>query len=163
MGRRIALVLTLLVLSGCGGSGDGPVEASLPTDRLELPEFDEDGYRALIAKLEGTPIVVNFWGSWCPPCEEEAPHLAEVSKEYEGRVQFLGVDILDAREPAREFIERYDWPYPSIFDPTAAIRDGLGYIGQPITLVYDAGGVLVWERVGTISAEDLRREIDRVL
>jgi thiol-disulfide isomerase/thioredoxin len=164
---RIAVVLGVL-LSACAGgatpSGSGTDGGSLlPEDRLALPQYDLEQYRVLIAELEGTPVVVNVWGSWCPPCEAEAPHLAEVSAEYEGRVQFLGVDILDSREAARDFILEYDWQYPSIFDPTAAIRDGLGYLGQPITIVYDAGGRVAWEHTGAVDAEMLRDRIRAVL
>jgi thiol-disulfide isomerase/thioredoxin len=165
--RRVALIVVGLMLTACAErarpSGAGSDGALLPEDRLELPEYDLDQYRALIAELEGTPVVVNVWGSWCPPCEAEAPHLAEVSEEFEGRVQFLGVDILDAREAARDFILEYDWQYPSIFDPTAAIRDGLGYLGQPITIVYDAQGELAWDHTGAVDAELLRDRVQAVL
>jgi thiol-disulfide isomerase/thioredoxin len=161
--RPLPLVLTFALLAGCGGGTEPRQEARLPADPYELPEYDLERYRALIGTLKGTPVVVNFWGSWCPPCEDEAPHLATVAKEYEGRVQFLGVDIVDAREPAREFIRRYGWPYPSLFDPTAAIRDGLGYVGQPITLIYDREGRLVWDKTGTIDADELREQIENVL
>jgi thiol-disulfide isomerase/thioredoxin len=164
MRRFLALALALAALAGCGRGaeqeGDG---VSLPADPLELPQYDLARYRALLAELEGTPVLVNFWGSWCPPCENEAPFLAKVSEEFEGEVQFLGVDILDSREPARDFIQRHDWQYPSIFDPTAAIRDGLGYIGQPITLIYDRDGELAWEWVGEVSEKQLREEIGAVL
>lgn len=164
MRRVLLLVSVTAFLAGCGGGPEGPVaEAQLPDDPLELPEYDLERYHALIDTLEGRPVVVNFWGSWCPPCEEEAPHLAAVSEEYEGQVQFLGVDIVDAREPAREFIRRSGWDYPSIFDPTAAIRDGLGYVGQPITLVYDGAGELAWDKTGTIDADELREQIENVL
>jgi thiol-disulfide isomerase/thioredoxin len=142
------------------GAGGGPL---LPRSRLALPTFDLATYRALIEELEGIPVVVNFWGSWCPPCTAEAPGLAEVSSEFEGDVQFVGVDILDARAPARDFIVRYDWPYPSVFDPRGAIRDGLGYVGQPITLIYDRTGTLAFEWNGIIGEDLLRREIRRVL
>src|SRR5687767_2030300 len=100
---RVAVVL-LAILTGCAGApgGDeGPVR--LP-GRLELPEQGLDGYRALVASLEGTPVVVNIWGSWCPPCRDEAPHLVALARKHEGQVQFLGVDILDEREAARDFI-----------------------------------------------------------
>jgi len=163
--RRVLLLASVTMLvAACGGGPENAMqEVRLPEDPLELPEYDLERYHALIDTLEGKPVVVNFWGSWCPPCEDEAPHLAEVSEEFEGQVQFLGVDIVDSREPAREFIRRYGWAYPSIFDPPAAIRDGLGYVGQPITLIYDRDGELAWNKTGTINADELREQIANVL
>ena len=161
--RLLVLVIASVLLVACAGGSEPTAEATLPADPYELPEYDLERYRSLVETLDGTPVVVNFWGSWCPPCEDEAPHLATVSKEYEGEVQFLGVDIVDAREPAREFIRRYEWTYPSVFDPTAAIRDGLGYVGQPITLIYDRQGELAWDKTGTIDADELREQIENVL
>jgi thiol-disulfide isomerase/thioredoxin len=161
----MALALTLAACGGVGeeggaGSGARPL---LPADRLELPEYGLSQFEELLLELRGTPVVVNFWGSWCPPCRGEAPDLRAAAEEFEGRVQFLGVDILDNRQAAREFIREFDWPYPSIFDPEAEIRDGLGYVGQPITLLYDARGRLAFDLVGTVSAELLREEIRKVL
>jgi thiol-disulfide isomerase/thioredoxin len=166
MRRALAVVAVLcLALAACGqeGTTDATSDSLLPADRLALPTFDLATFQALIEELEGTPVVVNFWGSWCPPCESEAPGLATVASEFEGQAQFVGVDILDSRAPAREFILRFDWPYPSVFDPTGGIRDGLGYIGQPITLIYDRQGTLAFEWNGAIGEEQLRREIRAVL
>ena len=166
MRRALAVAAVLsLALAGCGqgGTTDATSDSLLPADRLALPTFDLPTFQMLIEELEGTPVVVNFWGSWCPPCEAEAPGLSTVASEFDGRAQFVGVDILDARAPAREFILRFDWPYTSVFDPTGAIRDGLGYVGQPITLIYDRQGALVFEWNGAIGEEQLRREIRAVL
>jgi thiol-disulfide isomerase/thioredoxin len=168
MRRGVATAVVLgLVLTACAEDRARDPEserpALLPRDRLALPTFDVTKYRALIEEMEGTPVVVNFWGSWCPPCFAEAPGLAEVSSQFEGDVQFVGVDILDARAPARDFILRFDWQYPSVFDPTGAIRDGLGYVGQPITLIYDRAGELAFEWNGVISENLLRKEIRKVL
>jgi thiol-disulfide isomerase/thioredoxin len=106
---------------------------------------------------------VNIWGSWCPPCRVEAPDLSRVSREFEGRVQFLGVDILDDRESARDFILEFDWQYPSVFDPDGEIRDRLGYVGQPVTIIYDRYGEVAFDWVGAQHADKLRREIRKVL
>jgi thiol-disulfide isomerase/thioredoxin len=170
MKRVPAIALTAaLALAACAEDRPSPdtsgqARASLlPEDRLALPEFDLAKYEALIAELRGTPVVVNVWGSWCPPCTAEAPELARVSQEFQGRAQFVGIDILDARRPARDFILRFDWQYPSLFDPTGAIRDGLGYVGQPITLVYDREGQVAFEWQGVINADLLRKEIRKVL
>ena len=164
--RTLALLVVAVVAAACGGGGAAPGAQTgplLPRDRLELPEYDPATFQRLLEELRGTPVVVNVWGSWCPPCEAEAPDLADVSKEFEGRVQFVGVDILDTRPAAREFIQRYDWPYPSVFDPQARIRDALGYVGQPVTIVYGPDGRKVFEWNGAIGAEMLRREIRAVL
>ncbi|HZA60241.1 MAG TPA: TlpA disulfide reductase family protein [Actinomycetota bacterium] len=164
---RSALVLAL-ALAACAGPATvekepAPRVAALPKDRLALPQVDLARYHAILEELRGTPVVVNIWGAWCPPCRAEAPALAKVSRAHEGRVQFLGVDILDERQAARDFILEFDWPYPSIFDPNAAIRDGLGYLGQPVTIVYDRDGEITFEHTGAISEEMLEAEIEKVL
>jgi thiol-disulfide isomerase/thioredoxin len=169
--RRVgaAAAMFLVVLAGCGTDAartpePGAVATSLlPEDRLELPEFDFVKYQELLGELRGAPIVVNIWGSWCPPCRGEAPDLSRVSLEFEGRVQFLGVDILDDRESARDFILEFDWQYPSVFDPDGEIRDRLGYVGQPVTIIYDRDGEVASDWVGAQKADKLRREILKVL
>jgi thiol-disulfide isomerase/thioredoxin len=173
MRRLFALLLVVAAgLTACGRETTvpdqgtpsvRPTQSLLPSDRLALPQYDLATFRTLLTELRGTPVVVNVWGSWCPPCIEEAPDLAAVSKEFEGRVQFLGIDIFDEREAARDFILRYDWRYPHVFDPRGEIRDGLGYIGQPITLIYDRTGRLSTEWNGVIDASRLRRGIRKVV
>lgn len=163
---RLVALLLALVATACGsppGRDSGPGEAGLPRDRLALPEYDLEAYQALVRELRGTPVVVNFWGSWCPPCRDEAPHLADLAREFEGRVQFLGVNFRDARESARDFILEFDLPFPSIFDPDYEILPALGYVGWPVTLVYDAEGRVTFPHVGAFDPNELRREIREVL
>jgi cytochrome c biogenesis protein CcmG, thiol:disulfide interchange protein DsbE len=149
--------------SGGGGTDASPAASLLPKNRLDLPSFDLPKYQALLEELRGAPVVVNIWGSWCPPCRVEAPGLARLAREFEGDVQFVGVDILDVRESARQFILEFDWPYPSVFDEDAEIRDRLGYVGQPVTIVYDRDGTVTFEWVGAITEGLLRREIRKVI
>jgi len=97
-------------------------------------------YQRLLTQLHGTPVVVNVWAAWCGPCRAEASLLHGASQTYGDRVQFLGVDILDSLDGARGFIADHGLAYPSVFDPSGAIRDSLGMIGQPVTVFYDADG-----------------------
>jgi thiol-disulfide isomerase/thioredoxin len=135
----------------------------LPTDASALPEFDFATFQRLLDQLKGTPVVVNIWAAWCGPCRAEAPDLASASRSYGARVQFLGVDILDTRAAARAFMAEQGWSYPSVFDPTAAIRDGLGFVGQPDTVFYDAKGRIAMTWQGPLTAETLTMGIDRIL
>jgi cytochrome c biogenesis protein CcmG, thiol:disulfide interchange protein DsbE len=129
-----------------------------------IPALNEaESLPRLLEELRGAPVVVNIWASWCGPCRTEAPDLANLAREYEGRVQFLGVDLLDNREAARRFILEYDWPYPSVFDPRGRIRDDLGYLGQPVTFVLDPEGERAWDWQGAVSEDLLREQIEAVL
>lgn len=158
--RLVATILCAFVAAGCSsGGGDAAEGPLLPTDPYELPAFDMAAYDQLLAELEGTPVLVNIWASWCAPCRDEAPHLAAAHAEFGDRVQFLGLDILDERGSARAFMREYGWTYPSVFDGPGAIRDGLGILGQPATLFYDASGVLVRTWSGPITEEVLNETL----
>jgi thiol-disulfide isomerase/thioredoxin len=162
------VVLGVLGAACTGGGSDGSPTTSpsgatggslLPATPDALPTYDLATFRQLLGQLEGKPVVVNIWASWCGPCIAEAPHLAALSKETKGKVQFVGVDIIDQRPAARAFIHRYGWTYPSVFDPTEAIHDGLGVVGQPATLVFDPSGKQVFIWSGAVTEDVLRTEL----
>jgi thiol-disulfide isomerase/thioredoxin len=176
--RRFPLLAAALAMavSACASPGAPSPAASpeiparnathaplLPTDALELPELDLASFQKLMGQLKGTPVLVNVWGSWCGPCREEAPNLAAAHALYGDRVQFLGVDILDVREGARAFMREFGWTYPSLFDPPGAIRDGLGLLGQPWTLLYDATGELAERWVGPAPPDELNASLERLV
>ena len=172
--RGIPIVVAVVMLAAaCGGGGSGcsgsPGAAgsggapTLPPSPTALPTFDLASFRTLLSSLHGRPVVVNIWASWCGPCIVEAPHLAQLSRQTRGRVQFVGVDILDQRVPARRFIQRFGWTYPSVFDPSGSIRDGLGLIGQPNTVLFDANGRRVRTWSGVVDPASLSAEIETLL
>lgn len=161
----VASVALAVAMLGAACSASSPetsgaaTGALLPASATALPEFDPARFSVLLEQLRGKPVVVNVWASWCGPCIIEAPHLAAAAREFQGRVQFLGVDVLDQIGPARAFIRRYGWSYPSVFDPSAAIRNDLGFIGQPETIVLDGTGKRVFTQSGAITLEVLRKEL----
>jgi thiol-disulfide isomerase/thioredoxin len=169
----VVLAMAAGACAGDSGPGEGdrtPIPAMnatqaalLPTDASALPQFDFATFQELLAQLKGTPVVVNIWAAWCAPCREEAPDLAAASRSYGFRVQFLGVDILDSRSSARSFMAEYGWTYPSVFDPSAEIRNGLGFVGQPDTVFYDAGGRIAMTWQGPLTPEALQKGLRRIL
>lgn len=145
------------------GARNAATAALLPTHVAELPTFDVETYQRLLTQLRGTPVVVNVWAAWCGPCKAEAPLLHAASQTYGDRVQFLGVDILDSLDGARGFIADHALAYPSIFDPSGAIRDSLGMIGQPVTVFYDARGNMVKTYEGQLTQAALEQDIRAAL
>jgi cytochrome c biogenesis protein CcmG, thiol:disulfide interchange protein DsbE len=136
-------------------AGNATEAALLPTTADALPDMDPEGFQELQGQLEGTPYLVNFWGSWCPPCRDEMPRLVGAHAEWGDRVQFVGVDILDTRSGARAFMEEFGMTFPSVFDTTDAIKTSLGHFGQPVTAFYRADGTLDFAWTGPIQPDVL--------
>jgi thiol-disulfide isomerase/thioredoxin len=120
-------------------------------------------FQAQLAKLKGTPVVVNQWASWCGPCRFEFPFFQRLARKYQGRVAFLGVNSQDGREAALQFLRELPVPYPNFFDPDVKIaREFRGGIAWPTTAFYDARGKVVKTHAGAYASqakldEDIRR------
>jgi len=137
--------------------------ALLPRTVDEIPDMDLETYGTLRQQVEGTPMVINMWASWCGPCTAEAPDLAAAAARYGDRVQFLGVDVQDNRGDAQAFVHDHGWPYPSVFDPSGAIMTHLGITGPPATFFYAADGSLVQRVPGQIAPEALDQALRQLL
>ena len=123
--------------------------------------MDVDTFHRLLDQLKGTPVVVNIWGSWCAPCKAEVPFFVTAAEAHPN-IQFVGVDVLDSRDGATAFIEALKMPYPSVFDPPAAIRADLASVGQPETFFFNAQGSIVAKWPGQITPEALATDIARI-
>ena len=157
---RAVLLLVAIALTACTGtSGDdtdpsSPASVELPATPDALPATTVPQFENLLTRLEGAPVVVNVWASWCTPCEAETPKLVEASERHPD-VQFLGVDTQDSREGAEEFIADHGVPYPSVFDPTGAILTSLDAAGPPITVFIRDDGTVEGTVPGELSQEAL--------
>ncbi|MGI5139342.1 MULTISPECIES: TlpA family protein disulfide reductase [unclassified Streptomyces] len=115
-----------------------------------------DGEHADIARMRGSVVVINVWGSWCAPCRQEAPELARLAKTTKALgVEFLGVDIRDSKTAAVAFERDYGITYPSIFDPDS--RSMLGFKAMapravPTTYVLDRAGKVAAISIGPLTA-----------
>ncbi len=111
--------------------------------------------------LRGAPVAVNMWAAWCPSCRSEFGEFAEVSRRYEGKVAFLGLDARDDRGAAERFLREFPLPYPSIFDPKAEQARAIGAgQGWPTTVFFDARGKRRFVRQGGYtSAESLDADV----
>lgn len=107
-----------------------------------------------LIELRGRPVVINFWASWCGPCETEAPILNEAHRVYGDDVAFVGVNIKDAKSAALEFERRFDVAYPSVRDESGEIYSDYGLTGQPETYLIDSNGVIVEHIPGAIAGRD---------
>ena len=148
------VLLAVALLAGWGGGGKsdvtdiaGNTNAVIYTagHRPLAPDFSSTtltGTPVHFSSYRGKVVVVNFWGSWCPPCRAEAPSLALVAKQYQPTgVRFLGVDERDTTASAEAFTRNFGITYPSVNDPSSEIALDFTAVvpleGTPTTLVID--------------------------
>jgi cytochrome c-type biogenesis protein CcmF len=164
-------VLGLLLLVGAGwamwGTGNCAAATGRPLPGQPAPDFTLDlldGSTLALSELRGQVAVVNFWATWCPPCEDEMPDLQAVWEEYQADgVVFVGIAYEDEEVAVREMISRFGITYPQGLDVGALISTAYGITGVPETFLVDSQGRVAGLHVGPVSAEELRGELDSLL
>jgi cytochrome c biogenesis protein CcmG/thiol:disulfide interchange protein DsbE len=173
-----------------GGVEESPVQVDTPQLRVQkaeadiapcpkaegqpatsggLPDIDlpclGGGRDVNLARLTGTPTVVNFWAQSCGPCREESPVIEKVYRSSSGRVQVLGVDWQDTEPGAAiAFAAELGLTYPQLADPTGETRAALSMVGLPMTVFLDASGQIIHVESGPIlSVDDLQQLISEHL
>jgi cytochrome c biogenesis protein CcmG/thiol:disulfide interchange protein DsbE len=147
-----------------------------PVPHFVLPLLDGSGTLSS-RSLEGKPVVLNFFASWCDPCRDEAPRLESAYRRYaDDGVRFVGVDIRDTPENARRFVDELGISFPVVRDPSEKLARGLDVVGLPQTFFIDSqwrlssmeAGERLGERSGTayfgaITQPDLEAGIEALL
>ena len=130
-----------------------------PDFRLEL----FSGQTITLKDFSGRkPVVINFWASWCPPCRDEAPVLAKVSKMYEGKVEFLGIVTNDTRANALAFMNEFGITYDNGID-RENIGTKYGITGIPETFWIDKQGRIVDRWIGAIDEVNLTSRTQKLI
>jgi cytochrome c biogenesis protein CcmG/thiol:disulfide interchange protein DsbE len=109
-----------------------------------------------LGDLRGYPVVLNFWASWCSPCQREAALLASAARARRGRVLFVGVDVNDLTGDARHFLRMHDVPYVVVHSKSSTSAR-FGLIGLPETFYVDRNGRIQEVIRGQLSDTTLQR------
>ena len=121
------------------------------------------GGQVNVASLHGHPVVLNFWGSWCAPCQAEAPILARVASDTQRLgVRFVGIDVLDNPSSGLAFEQQHGISYPNISDPNNLIAARFGAAAPastPSTYILDSSGRIAWAYFGRVTYAQLESAI----
>ncbi|TAN63652.1 TlpA family protein disulfide reductase [bacterium] len=138
------------------------VAAKKPAPQFELTTFG--GAKWSLSKQRGTPVVINFWASWCGPCRMEAEYIRNAFEANKNSgIKFIGIAVQDEPDDSRKFIKEFKWSFPSGPDATGEIEKAYGAFAIPKTVIIDASGMYSFEHLGVITEDILSREIRRVL
>jgi thiol-disulfide isomerase/thioredoxin len=145
-----AVIAVSLTTTGAGGT---PGYQAAPA--VTLAALGEPGRQVSLSQYPGQPVIVNFWASWCTPCQRETPVLASWYKQEHGKVVLLGFDENDTPASALQFARAKGVSYPLASDPDMTAASAYGVSALPQTLFLNAKHQIVDRVAGVITPAQL--------
>lgn len=144
----------------------GQVQESQKEDSSEAPDFtveNSEGEMISLSSLEGKPVVLNFWASWCPPCKSEMPDFQKAYETYGEDIQFVMVNLTDGsretKETAKEYIDEQGYTFPVYYDVNMEAAYAYYVSAVPATYFINAEGKIVAAGRGMLDGESLEEGI----
>jgi cytochrome c biogenesis protein CcmG, thiol:disulfide interchange protein DsbE len=122
-----------------------------------LTALGEPGQQVSLSQYQGKPVIINFWASWCTPCQQETPLLASWYKQQHGHVVLLGLDENDIAADALKFATAKGVSYPVGFDPNVTVAPAYGVDGLPQTFFLNAEHRVVDHVLGAVTRAELAK------
>lgn len=139
-------VIGLVVYVMAKGFGNDPHAVPFLLSGKPAPDFAikrlDDDTVVTLAEFKGKPIVINFWATWCGPCQLEHPVLDWAAKTYGDQVVFLGIVFEDTEQNTKQFLQRNGWSFVQLFDPKSTVAVDYGVSGVPETYFIDRNGII---------------------
>ncbi len=141
-------------------SGSAP-SIGQPLSDFQIPLADGGTFR--LSDYRGKVVWVNFWASWCPPCRAETPDMVKVWNEQKDRGDFviLGVNYAESADAAKSYVQKMGMTYPIGMDPRGNLATEFRLAGLPSHFLVDKNGILRDIRIGLLSEESMRKELDK--
>ena len=167
--KKAVIAAALLLLTACSPSSSFVQGEVVSCESISQdPNFTGGISMDCLDRTEGAqlgglrgPMVVNVWGSWCGPCQEETPLFVDFYSRAKDKVILLGIDVEEAQvADGRHFVETRGITWPNLYDPDGRTASVLG-MGVPITYFVDAQGVTVYKKIGVITSVKELEELTR--
>ncbi|QSO46406.1 TlpA family protein disulfide reductase [Alicyclobacillus mengziensis] len=158
----MAIVLTASPKVSAGSSNSRPYPGYI-APAFTLSEL-ASGTPVSLSEFQGKPIFINFWASWCPPCQAETPDIVKAYQQYGNQVTFISINLTsgDSIAGVHQFVKRYGIKYPVLLDKNAAASTAYNVLAIPTSLFVNRNGVIVARFSGAIPAAELSANLQRI-
>jgi len=136
---------------------------------FSAPDFtviDSKGNNVSLSDFLGSPIILNFWATWCGPCRTEMPYFDKLYKEYGNEIEFLMVNLTDGQrdtvKSAKDFVDKENLSFPVYFDTDHSAALAYYVHSIPVTYAIDEDGYIVKQSIGIITENTLKAMIDTI-
>jgi cytochrome c biogenesis protein CcmG/thiol:disulfide interchange protein DsbE len=153
----LAVVAALLALGATSASTPKPTVNHPRAPAFSLTVLGRPGQHVSLAQYAGRPLIINFFASWCAPCQRETPLIARFYRAEHGRVTVLGVDVNDSSSAGLAFVHKTGVGYPVVADPAPmAATLAYGVVALPQTFFLNAQHRIVKRVISAVTLTDLR-------
>lgn len=163
--KKLFLIFALMAtwhLAGCKASNHRPGSVDTPAANFQLQSID--GKPLDLASYRGKVVLLDFWATWCVPCQQEIPHFVQFQDKYSDQgFQVVGISMDDGPKPVAEFARKYNLNYPVAMGTTKLADSYGGILGLPVTFVIARDGRIAAKYVGATEPDAIERKIEDTL
>lgn len=140
--RWSSISVALCLMAAVVGCGAPVAKAGHVAPSFSLPSMSTGKTVSLQQLSHGEPIILNAFASWCGPCQQETPELVALAKQYQGKVEVVGINMTstDNETNARKFVQQYGLPYTVLLDPEGVFMKDYQVVGLPTTFLLSPNG-----------------------
>jgi thiol-disulfide isomerase/thioredoxin len=144
-----------------GCSAPSSVEMGKPAPDFQLPDLD--GEKINLSDFKGKPVLLNFWASWCHPCEKEMPYLQQVYEEWPELV-VLTVNLGDSPSTVNRFMQSHQLSLPVLLDTKQSLAQKYNVVSIPTTFFIDKDGIARAKIIGSFpSKEAIEKALSQII
>ena len=155
----VALFAAAVIVVSLATTGSAAPKNYPAAHGFTLPALGEAGKQVSLSQYQGKPVIINFWASWCDPCQKETPLLASWYKQQHGHVVLLGLDENDTTANALKFVHAKGVSYPVGFDPNLGVPGTYGVAALPQTFFLNAQHQIVDHVLGAVTKAELAKGV----
>lgn len=154
-------IIAIAALAGCASTGT--THAKVGAVAPSWSEATVAGPALASASLSGKPIWMNFFATWCPPCNDEAPVVQSVASQFAPQgLQVVGIDEMESPAKAKQFVDSHGLKYQAVVD-TGVLQSAYNINGMPVNVFIDKNGVVRAIEVGELDRAQMVADVKKIL